>query len=568
MALNSALGIGRSALTAYQAALSVVGQNIANAGTPGYSRASARLAALSGTGLNTGQLGGGVRLDAVRRNVNESLNARLRLSGSDQQSALAQRSSLSRVEGIFDPLGGDNLGSLLSEFFGSISDLQNTPENPASRGIVVNTATALVQRIGDVREQLIGLRKDLNVDVEDAVIQADAIASKIAEINVQISSTEAATGGPASALRDERDRLLTSLSEYFSITVKEQPSGAVNVFVGNASLVQFGESFGIYTSNEVNADGLNVAVVRFKIDNGPVNAGSGIVKGLIESRDTHAGTQLARLDTLAAAVISEVNRIHAGGKGLKDFTNVTGLTGVIDPSLALSAADNGVAFPPQTGSFFIDVKDTATGQVVRTQIHIDLDGIGADSSLNSVAADISGNVPNLTATVLADGRLQLSAASGYSFSFADDTSGALGALGINTFFGGSDALTIKMNPTIVSDPSYIAAGKSGLSGDGGNATALASLADTAVAGLGGVSLNAYYNATMADIAVRSSGAQSALDASGIVFDSLTAQREAVSGVNLDEEAVAMISYQRAYQGAAEYMRVVDEMLQVLLGLVR
>jgi flagellar hook-associated protein 1 FlgK len=271
---------------------------------------------------------------------------------------------------------------------------------------------------------------------------------------------------------------------------------------------------------------------------------------------------------LAASVISEVNRIHAGGKGLKDFTNVTGLTGVIDPSLALSAADNNVAFPPQTGSFFIDVKDTATGQVVRTQIHIDLDGIGADSSLNSVAADISANVPNLTATVLADGRLQLSSASGYSFSFADDTSGALGALGINTFFGGSDALTIKLNPTIVSDPSYIAAGQSGLSGDGGNATALASLADTAVAGLGGVSLNAYYNATMADIAVRSSGAQSALDASGIVFDSLTAQREAVSGVNLDEEAVALISYQRAYQGAAEYMRVVDEMLQVLIGLVR
>ena len=125
-----------------------------------------------------------------------------------------------------------------------------------------------------------------------------------------------------------------------------------------------------------------------------------------------------------------------------------------------------------------------------------------------------------------------------------------------------------MNPAIANDPSLIAAGKSGLSGDGGNATALASLADTAVAGLGGVSLNAYYNATMADIAVRSSGAQSALDASGIVFDSLTAQREAVSGVNLDEEAVAMISYQRAYQGAAEYMRVVDEMLQVLLGLVR
>ncbi len=568
MGLTSALSIGRTALNAYQAALGVVGQNIANAGTPGYSRASARLSAQPGPGLTAGQIGSGVRLDAVRRHVSESLNARLRLAGSDQQSALAQRSNLTRIENIFDPLGNYNLGSLMGEFFKAVSNLQNTPENAASRAIVVTSAQALTGRFHDIRDQLVGLRSELNVQIEEQVVQADQIATRIADLNVRITTAEASSGGSAAALRDERDRLLSELSEYFAITVREQPNGAVNVYIGSQSLIQYGESFGLQTVNETDAFGFNSAVVRYKIDNGPVVTSSGSIRGLIDSRDHHTGGQLDRLNTLAAAMIREVNAIHSSGQGLTGFTSLTGLAGVIDSSLPLTAAENGIDFIPKTGSFFIDVKDAATGAIVRTQINVDLDGIGVDSSLDSIVADINANVPNVTATVLADGRLQISAAAGHSFSFADDTSGLLAALGVNTFFSGTDARTINVNSLIAGNPSYIAAGRSDLSGDGSNATAMALLADAALAGLGGVSLNAYYNATVANIAVNSSAAQSALEAGSIIFDSLTAQREGVSGVSLDEEAVAMISYQRAYEGAARYMRVVDEMLQELLGLVR
>lgn len=568
MGLTSSLSIGRSALNAYQAALNVVGQNVANAGTPGYTRASARLAAIPGPGLTSGQLGAGVRIDAVRRHVSESLNGRLRLAGSDQQSATAQRTSFSRIESIYDPLGEFNLGSLLGKFFESLNTLQNTPENPATRGIVISNAQALTRRIGDIREQLVSLRTDLNTDIQDAVGQADQLATKIAELNVRIATAEASSGGTAAGLRDERDRLLGELATFVNVTTREQPSGAVNVYIGSSALIQFGESFGMHVVEETNSAGLKVAAVRFKHDNGPVNASSGSIAGLITARDTHTQGQLDRLDALAGALISEVNRIHASGQGLSGFSSVSGLTAVLDPSLPLSTADNGIAFPPRTGSFFVDVRDNSTGAVVRTQINIDLDGIGADTSLNSLAADINANVSNLSATVLADGRLQLTATSGYSFTFADDTSHALAALGVNTFFAGEDALTIDVNPLVSGNPGFIAAARSGLSGDGSNATALAALGDTAVASLGGVSLSAYYNSTVADIAVSSSSAQSALDASSIILDSLTAQREAVSGVSLDEEAVSLISFQRAYEGAARYMRVVDEMLQELLTLVR
>ncbi len=567
MGLTSSLSVGRTALLAYQSALQVAGQNIANVATPGYTRTMADLSAIPGQSLAPGQLGSGVRLTSVRRAISETLQARLRTAVSDKSSSGAERATLARIENLFDPLGDRNLGSLLSSFFASISDLQNNPDNVAIRGIVAHSATGLAERIRGIRGDLIALRDELNREIETVVVRADQIATQIAELNTQITIAESGSNGPASALRDQRDQLLSELSDYFAIVVKEQPNGAVNVYVGNESLVQYSLSFGLKTELEIDANGLQAAVVKFKINNGRVTALSGRIEGLINSRDVHNQAQFDRLDTFTAALINEINKIHSGGKGLAGYTDVTGLTQVMDTTVPLSTADNGVIFPPQTGSFFIDVKDPS-GIVVRTQINIDLDGIGADTTLDSLAADLSANVANLTATMLPNGRLQLTAASGYSFTFVDDTSGVLAALGINTLFTGDSSLNIGVNPLITENPSLIAAARTDFVGDGSNATAMIGVRDMPVAALGGASLNEYYNASMSQIAVSSSAAQSADDAAEVILDSLTAQRESISGVNLDEEAVSLISYQRAYEGAARFMRVVDEMLQTLLGLIR
>jgi flagellar hook-associated protein 1 FlgK len=342
----------------------------------------------------------------------------------------------------------------------------------------------------------------------------------------------------------------------------------VNVYAGNESLIQFGQSFGLTTKSEIDSNGLTVVSVRFAHNDGPVTTSSGYLEGLINSRDQYISGQLSRLDALATGLMESLNTLHAGGKGLEGFSSLTGVVSVLDPTLALSTADNGVTFLPQTGSFFVDVRDTASGAFVRTQINVDLDGIGTDSTLNSLAADITANVANVTATVLADGRLELTAADGFTFTFADDTSGVLGSLGVNTFFTGESSIDIAVNPLIADNLRFLAAAQTDAVGDGGNATAMASLQDSSITSLGGVSLNEYYSATMAGIAVNLSSAKSTYAASEVILDSLTIQRESLSGVNLDEETVSLLSYQRAYQGAARYMTVVDEMMQTLLTLVR
>jgi flagellar hook-associated protein 1 FlgK len=521
-----------------------------------------------GTNTPAGQIGSGVNLSYISRKINEALEARLRSATSDKESASITQDSLSRIEDIYNALGDNNLGTLLNGFFKSWGNLQNDPQNIATRGIVVNSAQALTQRIQEVRGDLLDTRTELNAQIATATDQADKIATKIADLNTQITIAESASDGPASALRDQRDQLLTQLSQLFSIAVREQPSGAVNVYIGNEAIVQAGQSFGLKTTDELDANGLSIKVVRLKEDNGQVKSDGGQVAGLIDSRDHYIGDQLSRLNTLAGAIINEVNKIHSSGKGLEGYTNTTGASAVLDPTATLSSAAAGLSFPPKTGSFFIDVKDNASGAVTRHQINIDLDGLGTDSSLNSVVADINANVPGVTATVLANGKLQLSAAAGTTFSFSDDTSGFLAATGINTFFTGTDAGNIGVSDTIASTPMLLAAGRSDLPGDGANATALVNLQNQVVASLGGVSLTDFYTTTTANIAVNSSSAKSALDASSIIFDSLTSQRESISGVNMDEETIAMITLQRGYEGAARYTTVVDQMLQTLLGLLK
>src|ERR1700720_3073641 len=112
MSLFGALNIGASALAAQQAALQVTGNNIANAGNADYSRETSTLTPSSDQQVQPGIfLGTGVNLTSVQRQVDESLNARLRGSNSDSQAATTTQSWLSQVESSFNALGTNNIST-------------------------------------------------------------------------------------------------------------------------------------------------------------------------------------------------------------------------------------------------------------------------------------------------------------------------------------------------------------------------------------------------------------------------------------------------------------------------
>ncbi len=570
--LDTSLQIGRSAIMAQSLAMDVVGNNIANASTEGYARQLADLK--SATGVRTPQgpyLGLGVNAESIRRISDAYLEQRLRDARSGEQSLQAQDEMFQRLEGAFNELTDNDLSTVMNDFFSALNTLQSSPEETSVRRAVVESALTFTDSIRQLRGKLDELRTGLDSEVSGAVGTINDITSQIADLNVQIAQIEAGasnTGG-ASALRDRRDYLLGQLCDLIEVRVVDTGHGMVNVFAGADPLVMDNRSYDLATETRVDRD-VSVTDIVFAADGRAVNIKGGKLEGLITARDTGVTEFVDELDKWAGAFIEGFNRIHSSGTGLEAFSDVTGANGVDDPAAVLSAA--GLDFSPETGTFDIAVQNSASGQSQTFRIHVDLDGYnGDDTTLASLVADINAAVsayyPQVTASIGPGNTLRIASSTPeLTFTFANDSSGALAALGVNTFFTGSGSSDIEVNALVQDDPGHIAAGLTSLEGDNSNVSRLLAFQRDPLDSLGGSSVDSYYQGIVATLGVRAASASDRHTGAQAITSAVQSQREAVSGVSLDEEAVKLIRYQSGYAAAARFISTVNNLLQVLLNM--
>lgn len=566
--ITDALQIGRSALLAYQSALQVTGNNVSNSGSASYTRQTPVLTPVGGLRLPEGFMpGGGVALTALRRNLDSALENRIRVAIGNQAGVAVEQQTLGRIESIMNELSDADLSTLLQKFFNAFSNLQNQPHEHAARTIALTAGESLVAEIRRQRSEVLALRDELNRDLVAAAEEANQLLRDIAALNVRITALESSNRGGANSLRDERDALLRELGELMQIEVREQPDGGVNVYVGNELIIQGGYTRGITSSLETTS-GQPRTVIRFADDQGEITIRGGRIGGMIVSRDEHVLGQLQGLNDLATTLIHEINKVHAQGHGLEGYTATTGFNDVLDPNAVLNSAQAGLQLRPKNGSFQITVRDLSSGATSTYTITVDLDGIGADDSLSSLVAQINAKVGNVTATITPDNRLSFTAQTGFEFTFGEDTSNVLAALGVNTLLVGSNAEDIAISSVLLNNPNLLAAGRNGAPGDGSNAAAIAELGSTPIATIGGRSLMEYYNGIANGLANRASAAVTSVKATEAITMALSAQRESISGVSLDEETIALLSLERSFQAAARYVSVVDQLIEEMLGLVR
>lgn len=565
---GAAFQIGSSALAAYQAAITITGQNIANVGNSDYTRQTGRLAAMYG-GITTGGIsaGTGVNLSALERHIDEAIEARLRTALGARTGAETTYTMLNRVESLYNELTDGDLSSQLSEFFDSLSNLQTDPADNSARNLVISNANAVIRTLQRQRSGLLDEIKDLNQTAVDLTNNANSLTSEIAKLNSMIVTTEARAQGGSNALRDRRDSLLRELGEMMDIQTRVQDNGVMNVYVGSEPIVDFNHARELTVETTLE-DGLEQAKVRFADNGGSVVIRSGELGAVVEARDVYLTGQLDQLDQLANALIYEVNRVHSTGRGLVGYTSLTGTYTVRDADAALNSSQAGLSFPVNNGTFLVNVRDQATGQTTSRMIEVDLDGLGGDdTTLNSLAAALSG-VPGLSASVTGDNRLKLSTNTGCEVSFSEDTSGALAALGLATFFEGTNAATLAVNDAVASNPKLLATSLDGTTGDGSNAGLLAAIGSKASDLLGSCSILDFHQNIIDRLAVVVAGAESSQEATDTVYSSLLAQREATSGVSLDEETVNLTTYERSFQGASRFLTVLDSLADEVLSLIQ
>ena len=568
MGLNSGLVIGRSGLLANQAAIEVTGNNLANVATKGYSRRSIELAPVRGQEIQRGIfIGRGVKIQEIHRHVNDALDARLRDGISNEAFSLARQELLDQIEALENELTDTDLSSQLSEFFNAFSELANTPNDLALRTTVIQQSQAMATFLRGLRSELTASQSQLDETIDVAVADANRILDQIAELNHQIVRSGGGTRGTHS-LRDQRDILLSELAQFIDISSIENSNGSADVFLGSLPVVLNNENRGLEIRRQTIDGELHVDLILSK-DGSVLQPTSGRLGALLNGRDGDYGDSIAAVDQLAHHLIFEVNRIHSQGQGIHGLDEVTSSTSVTDPTLALNDPEAGLNTAYGHGSFQIHVTSKVTGHRVSNTIHVDLDGIDSanDTTLDSLASSLAA-VANVEASVTSDNRLWIAADAGdLEISFSDDSSGVLAMLGVNTFFTGSDAGDIGVNKVVSNNPSYIAAASDHILGDNRTALAIAGLREQGIDALNGSSLADFWNQHVQDIAIRSSATQQQVEADAVVRESLESQRQTISGVNTDEEAINLLTFQRAYQGSARFVQVIDELFQTLLSLI-
>ena len=194
---------------------------------------------------------------------------------------------------------------------------------------------------------------------------------------------------------------------------------------------------------------------------------------------------------------------------------------------------------------------------------MNLNGTGSDTTLNGLASEINA-VSNVSATVTADGHLEINANPNFQIKFSNDSSNVLASLGINTFFTGTDATSIGVDSSVTANPNLFASGQGGGPADGSNALALSQFAKTPLAGLNGQSLNDNYNALITDIGNKASAETTLSQSQNDFVQSLNAQQQQFSGVSLDQQAIHLMQYQENYQASAKIVTTIDQLFTVLL----
>jgi len=259
-----------------------------------------------------------------------------------------------------------------------------------------------------------------------------------------------------------------------------------------------------------------------------------------------AGDQKDQRDMLVEQ-LSKVANINASEDSSGATTVSLGGTVIADASgsTALKADLNGTTLRIATSANTTPVNVTG-GELGGTLKAYNTDLPNALNALNQVAGTIITRVNALHSA-------------GYGLGTPPPT-------GVN-FFNGTNATDIGIDAAITANVNNIAASGSGAPGDNSVALALSGVGSEALLNGNTVSVTQFYGNFVSNIGSTVSAANNTLDAQDLVLSQLESQREAISGVSLDEEMTNLIKYQRSYDAAARMVNAADEMYQTILNMV-
>ena len=544
MSINSALTMAVNAMQVNQLAFNVVQNNVSNMNTTGYSKQRVNLAtrALGGTQALNAQTqayrNAGVQIASISRYSNEYLAE----YGRNNNSKLAYFSTAAEISNhittLVEELSDGGLSKAFDDFYTAATNLQQKPTDKTSRMDYIEKANNVAillnskyKDLTDYRTTLVGDGTGASMDASqlaDNVNKANGLLEDLVQINKQIVSS-GTLNSAANNLYDQRDSILSELSNYLDITTKVDNNGVATVSLGDRELVRHTtltakfsmeanntiEDDQRVTINLVDADGkLLKANINDQFQGGSI--GAILDMGGKSDTDLTVQTAIDLLNNLAQGFAETLNSIQKQGWNA-DGTPDKNAT---DFAMAISTdADGNMILAAPTEDFFV----TNDGSNILTAGNISVNNIlRTDSDKLAVAKVSSEDVDNDFTQITVDG---------------------------NTFW----TLTDETN-------------RKGVGNGKGMIDVLNTRNSTTNSKLGNLAPEDFLMSGISKIGIQADSIENQGTSQESIVKSIEDRLMSETSVDLNEELTDMIKYQRSYQASARVFNACCDILNTLVSL--
>ena len=241
MSTFSGLNTAYTGLTAARQGLNVVGQNIANVNTDGYTRQRATTTA-AGALANTGYLttavrvGQGVSVDAIARLGDVHLDARVRATAAISAYTDVRGGCDERDRGHAAGAGRKRTRRPAAGVLGRLARPFKPRRGSSAGAVLLQQAGVVAAQVAHGYNEVATQWSQMRTDVDSMVAQVNDAAVQVADLNARIRSTVAAGGSP-NELIDQRSTLMTKIASLAGGTTRESPDGTVDVLIGGNAIV-------------------------------------------------------------------------------------------------------------------------------------------------------------------------------------------------------------------------------------------------------------------------------------------------------------------------------------------
>ncbi len=621
MSLMSDLSIGKSGLSMSQYSINTTAHNLANVDTPGYVRQQVILGTtqyltVGQNAISKMQTGLGVNTEEVKQARSLFLDRAYRREIGRESFYQSQYEALDEIENVYGELQGVAFQNSMKDFWVALQELAKEPDSIVTRASLVETAVSFVERSENIYKQISEYQVNLNTQIQKKVDRINEIGDEIADLNKRICFYESDGVEHANDLRDRRNLLLDELSQYINVTWREEVDHQVTVIAEQTPFVTNNVVFHMSTMPQVellkrqlakeygdDPDALERASDEAeKICNGAVmlvpvwptygdaevfnfdmlpstkaNTDIGGLKGLILARGTRVGrysdipikpreedyetdgvldedayaVAMARYEEAARTYNREINPsvimsvqaqfdqlVHGVVKTIndilcpnKDYTFDKDVTVTLSSgqTVTYKAGDTVRVFDKENAPVGMDAAKTAGTELFSRKSVQRYETVTLDDGTELMIYNEENPLDNYTMYTVGE---------------------------------------IEINRDVLANKSLIPLSSNKGTGDFDIETAekLIEAWQGKFAALSPNTLTinnftAYYTAFIGEIANRGETLNKIAEKQDAMVASIESKRQSVSGVSSDEELTNLIRFQHAYNAAARYINVVDEMLE-------